>query len=74
MRRYLSKRVMMEASLNRADIVMALGELVTELRARGEPGGIRFVGGAALALSSFERDVTRDIDVRNIPASNEPVN
>jgi len=32
------------SSLNRADIVMALGELVTELRARGDPGVVRGPG------------------------------
>jgi len=65
---------MMKIFLTRADVITALGELVTELRARGEPAGIRIVGGAALALSYCERDVTQDIDVLNIRnGSNEEV-
>jgi hypothetical protein len=66
--------VTMKVSLTRADLVAALGELITELRARGETGGIRIVGGAALALSYFDRDVTQDIDAINARGvSNETV-
>ena len=56
----------MRLSLNRADLLEALQELIRELRARNVSGEIRIVGGAALALSYFERDVTQDIDVINV--------
>lgn len=56
----------MKLSLTRADLLEALQELIRELRARNVKGEIRIVGGAALALSYFERDVTQDIDVMNV--------
>ncbi len=64
----------MKLSLNRADLLEALQELIHELRARNVSGEIRIVGGAALSLSYFERDVTQDIDVMNVRGSgNEAV-
>jgi hypothetical protein len=56
----------MKLSLNRADLLEALQELIHELRARNVSGEIRIVGGAALSLSYFERDVTQDIDLMNV--------
>jgi hypothetical protein len=56
----------MKLSLNRADLLEALQELIRELRARNVAGEIRIVGGAALSLSYFERDVTQDIDLMNV--------
>lgn len=56
----------MPSSLNRANLIEALTLLITELRARQQPGEIRIVGGAAIALSYFERDVTEDIDLLNL--------
>jgi hypothetical protein len=56
----------MKLSLTRADLLEALQELIHELRARNVSGEIRIVGGAALSLSYFERDVTQDIDVMNV--------
>jgi hypothetical protein len=56
----------MKLSLNRADLLEALQELIHALRARNVSGEIRIVGGAALSLSYFERDVTQDIDVMNV--------
>ncbi len=56
----------MKLSLTRADLLEALQELVRELRARKVRGEIRIVGGAALSLSYFDRDVTQDIDVINV--------
>ena len=56
----------MKLSLTRADLVEALQELVRELRAHNVRGEIRIVGGAALSLSYFDRDVTQDIDVINV--------
>ena len=56
----------MKLSLTRADLLEALRELILELRAQKVRGEIRIVGGAALALSYFERDVTQDIDVMNV--------
>ena len=56
----------MKLSLTRADLLEALQELIRELRARNVRGEIRIVGGAALSLFYFERDVTQDIDVMNV--------
>ena len=56
----------MKLSLTRADLVEALQEFVRELRAHNVRGEIRIVGGAALSLSYFDRDVTQDIDVINV--------
>lgn len=64
----------MKLSLTRADLLEALQELIRELRARKVRGEIRIVGGAALSLSYFERDVTQDIDVINVRgATNDAV-
>jgi hypothetical protein len=52
--------------LDRADLIEALTRLIAELRARNHPGEIRIVGGAAIALSYFDRDVTEDIDLLNL--------
>jgi hypothetical protein len=41
---------------------------VDKLRKRGEPAGIRIVGGAALSLRYFERRATDDIDAKVHPA------
>jgi hypothetical protein len=60
-------------SLNRADLLEALQELIRELRARNVKGEIRIVGGAALALSYFERDLTQDIDVINVRGGDNEV-
>jgi len=51
----------MKLSLNRADLLEALQKLIRELRARNVRGEIRIVGGAALSLSYFARDVSQDI-------------
>jgi hypothetical protein len=63
----------MKLSLTRADLVEALDELIRELRAQSFTGEIRVVGGAALALSYFERDVTQDIDVLNVQGGSNDV-
>jgi hypothetical protein len=60
----------MKLSLTRADLLEALQELIRELRARNVRGEIRIVGGAALSLSYFERDVTQDIDLINVRGGN----
>lgn len=59
----------MKLSLTREDLIEALERLVDELRARNLKGEIRIVGGAALALSHFARDVTQDIDALNVRGS-----
>lgn len=51
------------ALFDRNDLIGALRDLVSELRAAGEPIGLRLVGGSALALRYFERASTRDVDV-----------
>ncbi len=61
----------MKLSLTRADLLEALQELIRELRARNVSGEIRIVGGAALSLSYFERDVTQDIDLMNVRGGNK---
>lgn len=43
----------MKLSLNRADLLVALHDLICEIRARNVMGQIRIVGGAALSLSYF---------------------
>ena len=60
----------MKLTLTRADLLEALQELIQELRAHRHTGEIRIVGGAALALSYFERDVTQDIDVLTVRGGN----
>ncbi len=56
----------MKSFLNRDDLIEALSLLIDELRARREPGEIRIVGGAAIALSYFDRGLTQDIDLLNL--------
>ena len=54
-------------SLDRDDLIRGLRQLVTSLRDRGEPAGIRIIGGAALSLRYFERRTTEDIDAKVHP-------
>ncbi|MBX3098759.1 MAG: hypothetical protein KF761_04200 [Salinibacterium sp.] len=54
-------------SLNRDDLIRGLREVVALLRERGEPAGIRIVGGAALSLRYFERRTTEDVDAKVHP-------
>jgi len=56
----------MSEMLTREDIVAGLRDIVRELHGRGKTGGIRLVGGAALALRYFDRGVTADVDAVNI--------
>lgn len=56
----------MSQVLSREDIIAGLRDLVRELHRRGETGGIRLVGGAALALQYFDRGVTADVDAVHI--------
>ena len=64
----------MPSFLNRDNLIEALTLLITELRAHGQPGEIRIVGGAAIALTYFDRDVTEDIDLLNLKiGTNEAV-
>jgi predicted alpha/beta-fold hydrolase len=54
--------------LTRDDMIEGLRELVRELHARGEAGGVRIVGGAAMLLRYYgERRVTPDIDAKLHP-------
>jgi hypothetical protein len=55
-------------SLDRDDLIRGLREVVVRLRERGEPAGIRIIGGAALSLRYFERRTTEDIDAKLHPA------
>jgi hypothetical protein len=51
--------------LTRDDMIEGLRELIRELHARGEAGGVRIVGGAAMLLRYYgERRVTPDIDAK----------
>jgi hypothetical protein len=62
------------ALFDRDDLIDALRELVRELRAVGEPIGLRLVGGGALALRYFGRASTRDVDVFHVrPGTDEAV-
>jgi hypothetical protein len=62
------------ALFDRDDLIDALRALVSELRAAGEPIGLRLVGGGALALRYFERASTRDVDVFHVrPGTDEAV-
>ena len=62
------------ALFDRDDLIGAMRDLVTELRAAGEPIGLRLVGGGALALRYFERASTRDVDVFHVrPGTDEAV-
>jgi hypothetical protein len=62
------------ALFDRDDLIGALRDLVSELRAAGEPIGLRLVGGGALALRYFERASTRDVDVFHArPGTDEAV-
>lgn len=55
--------------LTRDDMIDGLRELVRELHARGERGGVSIVGGAAMLLRYYgERRVTPDIDAKLHPA------
>ncbi|WP_309616043.1 hypothetical protein [Salinibacterium sp.] len=54
-------------SLDRADLIRGLKAVVTLLRERGEPAGIRIIGGAALSLRYFERRTTEDVDAKVHP-------
>lgn len=54
------------ALLDRDDLIEALRDLVVELRAAGEPVGLRIVGGAALALRHYERSSTADVDALHV--------
>ena len=54
--------------LTRDDMIDGLRELVRELHALGEAGGVRIVGGAAMLLRYCgERRVTPDIDAKLHP-------
>lgn len=55
-------------SLDRDDLIRGLREVVSMLRKKGEPAGIRIIGGAALSLRYFERQTTEDIDAKLYPA------
>ena len=51
--------------LTRDDMIEGLRELVRELHDRGESGGVRIVGGAAMLLRYYgDRRVTPDIDAK----------
>ncbi len=55
-------------NLTRDDMIDGLRELVRELHARGESGGVRIVGGAAMLLRYYvDRRVTPDIDAKLHP-------
>ena len=54
----------METVLNREDIIRGLRQLIHEAEKRGVETHISIVGGAALTLTYFDRDVTVDIDAR----------
>ncbi len=56
-------------TLQRDDLIRGLQQLVAKLRERGEPAGIRIVGGAALSLRYFDRRTTDDVDAKLHPAS-----
>ena len=55
-------------SLDRDDIIRGLREVIALLHERGEPAGIRIIGGAALSLRYFERRTTEDVDAKVHPA------
>lgn len=55
----------------REQLERALSLLVERLHANGAHAGIRIVGGAALALRYFERNVTADIDGRPLGDASE---
>jgi len=64
----------MATSLERADIIVGLRDLIAELRSAEEIAGIRLVGGAALALRYFDRGTTRDLDTLHVrPGSDAAV-
>ncbi|RFA06424.1 hypothetical protein B7R54_18755 [Subtercola boreus] len=48
--------------LDRADLIRGINAVIEILRTRGQPAGIRIVGGAALALRYFDRRTTADVD------------
>lgn len=55
-------------ALERDDLIRGLRQLVVALRERGEPTGIRIIGGAALSLRYFDRLTTDDVDAKLHPA------
>jgi hypothetical protein len=57
----------------RDDLIHGLRELVAELRAVGQPTGLRVVGGGALALRHFDRRTTVDIDAVQVSPGDEAV-
>jgi hypothetical protein len=59
--------------LTREDIIAGLRDVVAELHRRGETGGIRLVGGAALALRYFDRGITADVDAVHIVDGHDDV-
>ena len=59
--------------LTREDIIAGLRDVVGELHRRGETGGIRLVGGAALALRYFDRGITADVDAVHIVDGHDDV-
>ncbi|MDH6533321.1 hypothetical protein M2119_001558 [Aurantimicrobium minutum] len=54
----------METVLTREDIIRGLRQLIQQAEEHGINSQISIVGGAALTLSYFDRDVTVDIDAR----------
>jgi hypothetical protein len=63
----------MSEMLTREDIIAGLRDVVGELHRRGETGGIRLVGGAALALRYFDRGITADVDAVHIVDGHDDV-
>lgn len=60
--------------LTRDDLIGSLRELIIELRAEGEPVGLRVVGGAAIALRHFDRHTTADVDALHVrPGTDDAV-
>ena len=55
-------------ALDRDDLIHGLRRVIAKLHERGEPAGIRIIGGAALSLRYFDRRTTDDIDAKLYPA------
>lgn len=55
-------------TLERDDLIRGLRAVIALLHERGEPSGIRIIGGAALSLRYFERRTTDDVDAKVHPA------
>ena len=53
--------------LDRDDLIHGINAVIAKLRAAGQPAGIRIVGGAALALTYFDRRTTADVDAHLQP-------